>query len=150
MSFFYNLVKTVLTKRFYQITGRACRAEFWYFALFWALANALFFAVTRLIPIAGDLIFAVAFIVLLCPLICAMMRRFHDLGFNGAIAVIPPVLMALTVAAADLAMRLDDEDLKEAAIYSSLGFLLFTVAFVVLLSKKGSENDNRYGPKPQL
>ncbi len=128
----------MLSKRFYQISGRAGRTEFWCFALFWAPANALLFLVTRFIPIAGELIFATAFIVLLC-LICAMMHRFRDLCFNGPIAVIPPVPMVLSIAAADLAMRLDDEDLKEAAICSSPGFLLFAVAFAVLLSKKAAK-----------
>lgn len=142
---FKDAVTLCLKKRFYSISGRASRPEFWYFTLFCAVIYAAAFGLTRFIPVAGDLIFAVIFIMLLCPLVTAAMRRLHDLGLNGAIAIAPIVMITAAVIFADLAMRTGDEELKEAAIYTAMGFFIITLAFIGLFMRQGQDNDNRYG-----
>ena len=44
---FKDSIRLCLKERFYRISGRAPRSEFWYFTLFFILAQSLVFAATR-------------------------------------------------------------------------------------------------------
>ena len=145
---FKDSIRLCLEERFYRISGRAPRPEFWYFTLFFILAQSLVFAATRYLPVVGDLLFAVIFITLLCPLVCAGVRRLHDVSHKGAVIVMPILMTVLVVLCTDVAMRSQDEKLREACIYAAIGFLFIFLAFVFLMLKPGTIGDNAYGPDP--
>ncbi len=145
---FKDSILLCLKERFYRISGRASRFEFWSFALFFVITQSLIFAISRFIPIVGDLIFALSFIILLCPLVCVGVRRLHDLNLKGAIILMPLLLAILIVVFGDLALRLQDEKIVEACFYAALGFAFFFLAFLFLMQKPGTAGENQYGADP--
>lgn len=149
MSEALSLLKLTLGRRFYQLSGRASRREFWLCAMFFVLVNGLSLLMLPFIPVVGSLLSAVLFLVLLCPLLCTITRRLHDLNLNGLMAPVPVVLGIAAVMLADLADRSGDPHLQEAALYGAAGFGVLVAAFVWLLSKKGHEGPNQYGADPQ-
>jgi uncharacterized membrane protein YhaH (DUF805 family) len=73
---FIDAVRTCLWKKYADFTGRAGRAEFWWFALFFLLVVA---ALTALHEALGT----VATLALLLPLLAAGTRRLRDTGRSG-------------------------------------------------------------------
>ena len=142
---FKEAVTLCLKRRFYTIHGRACRAEFWYFALFFVVVQSAVFALSRFIPIVGDLLFALSFIILLCPLVCVAMRRLHDLNLPAAIVVVPLLLFVLTLVGGDVALRAGDQQLQEMALYAGVILGLLLIICLALFLKAGSAGENRYG-----
>ena len=77
----------VVTKRYAQFTGRARRAEYWYFALFNFLLSLVIGGVANLIkfPLLGTIVSLGLFV----PAIAVGIRRMHDVGKSGWFFLIP-------------------------------------------------------------
>lgn len=73
---FIDAVRTCLIKKYADFTGRAGRAEFWWFALFFLLVVAALTAVHEALGTVGT-------IALLLPLLAAGTRRLRDTGRSG-------------------------------------------------------------------
>ncbi|RYH07284.1 DUF805 domain-containing protein [Tropicimonas sp. IMCC6043] len=83
---FQDAVKTCLTQKYVDFSGRARRSEYWWFVLFVFIGNIIF-------GIIGiDLLGALWSLALLLPGIAVGVRRLHDLDKSGwwlLIALIP-------------------------------------------------------------
>lgn len=74
---FQDAVKTCLTQKYLDFSGRARRPEYWWFALFVFIGNVVF-------AIIGiDLLGALWGLALLLPSIAVGVRRLHDLDKSG-------------------------------------------------------------------
>ena len=89
MMTFSESIKTCLTKKYFTIEGRATRAEYWWFRLFFLLV--FYGPILLIIPFAEEpsdiwpmLIFVMLLMaLLLCPNFCVTIRRLHDAGLSG-------------------------------------------------------------------
>ena len=156
-------IKTCLAKSF-QFSGRASRAEFWWFAplglAFPALVGGWGFSLARELP--SLVLLLVAVLLALIPLSAAGVRRFHDVGSSGAL-FFAGVVPAIFVMAAMLIILIGLFALVT-IIYAKLGIILigfggtivFLTAFVgpglvrtlVKLNAPSNTLPNRYGPNP--
>lgn len=116
---FGEAVRTCLHK-FADASGRAGRAEFWYFYLALILGNVGAWLVTTLVTVIFPpfgLVFVVlvliANVVALIPLVCVQARRFHDQDLSGLLVLL------------------------------NLFFLVVPLVFMCL---EGTDGPNRYGP----
>ncbi len=119
-----NWFITVLTKRYAQFTGRARRAEFWYFTLFYLLIYvglAIVDALTGMLRMESGLgllsgIFALAALI---PSIAVAVRRLHDTNRSGW--------------------------------WVLMGFvpLIGLIVLLVFYFQEGTAGDNQYGPNPK-
>ena len=77
----------VMTKRYAQFTGRARRAEYWYFFLFNILVGVVLGVIAGVIkvPLLANVVSLAFFI----PSIAVGVRRMHDVGKSGWFFLIP-------------------------------------------------------------
>lgn len=121
MMSFGTAIKTCF-KKYFTISGRATRAEYWWFALFstslTVLAAFLTAAIAQPMGDEGALIFwCIYLIVMLPPNFCVTVRRLHDVGLSG---------------------------------WWNLTLLLGGIGgiFLFIVSLEPSDVNNKYGPKP--
>jgi uncharacterized membrane protein YhaH (DUF805 family) len=85
---FSDAVKICLTKKYATMSGRASRAEFWWFQLFIWVTDICLFAISSALADNIDTAFIVTLIfsvLTLIPYLCVFVRRLHDRGFSGGI-----------------------------------------------------------------
>lgn len=121
---FSEAVKTCLTEKYFKISGRATRSEYWWFQLFYLLLSIGVGVVIGVVEVTAQQDFSIILIGLLvllmiCPLFCVQIRRLHDAGFSGWF-----VLLSLVPYLGGIAL------------------------FVMTLLK--SDGDNKWGPNPQF
>ena len=78
---FQDAVRRAFSK-YVTFTGRAMRSEFWWFALFTVLGNAVCEIIDRMIFGFG-LLGGIAALVLILPQLAVAVRRLHDTGRTG-------------------------------------------------------------------
>ena len=87
----FDYFKLCLTKRYVDFSGRARRAEYWYFALFQLLLylpSIILIVIgevtgSRVLPITGVLLGILFFLGLFLPSLAVTVRRLHDTGKSG-------------------------------------------------------------------
>ena len=146
---FTESIKTVLFDKYATIKGRASRSEFWWWILF---VNVFGFLVGFLMHMFGvkeegiDAVGGLINLLFLIPTIVVMARRFHDIGYSGwyvlwfklgmiASAFIPLGMMDLFHLNQDIGIAM--------MFISMIGVFGY---FIYLLTKKGDESENRFGP----
>lgn len=162
---FSDAIRTCFRK-YVTFSGRASRPEFWYFAAIFSCAFVLaFWNMARVNgPINSELqVFSLTLLVLGTPLASAAIRRLHDIGKSGALAIVPILGMGMWIALymilgligiALYGSNPDEGDvphgLFEAIVLSSfLVLFIFPSLFVAYtLAKRGMPNSNKYGPNP--
>lgn len=80
-------------KNYAKFTGRARRSEFWFFALFQAIASAVAGLLDYLLG-TGAIIAGIVSLGLIVPALAVTVRRLHDLGKGGGwifISLVPVV-----------------------------------------------------------
>lgn len=89
---FTEAIEICLIKKFVTISGRATRAEYWWFQLFIYLSS---FVMTFLAAVFADImgskdaaqvgvgVGSLYFIIMIIPSFCARIRRLHDAGHSG-------------------------------------------------------------------
>ncbi|HEC94156.1 MAG TPA: DUF805 domain-containing protein [Candidatus Kaiserbacteria bacterium] len=70
-------------KKYAVFSGRARRAEYWYFALFNAIIATVLSVIGVVIGNKGIILPIVYILVVLIPSIAVSVRRMHDIGKNG-------------------------------------------------------------------
>ena len=144
----FTAVKTVYSK-YATFSGRASRAEYWYFFLFTIIAGAALSAIDTTLASA----FSIANIV---PNIAVAVRRLHDTNRSGKliIALIAVEVILLLVVVVSFAVGLSGaiSGVADAATGGSIGVLIGVVLFVVLaiywiylMAKRGDDGPNRFG-----
>lgn len=122
---FKKAINVCLKDKYVQFTGRASRAEFWWFFLFTFIINAIVsalmgaFAGIKVLKVIMYIIYIIVTLALLLPSLGVLFRRLHDSGKSGwwiFINLIPVV--------------------------GQIILLVFTV-------RQGEEAENKYGPKPE-
>ena len=87
MMSFTESLETCLLRKYFTASGRATRAEYWWFQLFvflLPLSLALLFSYSAYdAPEIAATIMIIVFILLAIPSICAGIRRLHDAGYAG-------------------------------------------------------------------
>ena len=130
---FIEAIKVCFSK-FFTISGRARRAEFWWFYLFTFLIS--------IIPVIGT----IASLVLLIPNTTVTVRRLHDigrsgwwiLGFYGIIAGLFAVGFGLAEVVGEAAV----------GIVVVIGSFATLIVAIIWLVRKGDDGPNRYGDDP--
>ena len=133
----------ICIKKSFNSSGRASRAEYWYFFLFCSLigllvtaCDAVFLGIKR--PETG--IFSLlAEVILFLPAISVTIRRLHDTNKPGwymfILLLIVPILLIEYLFGADL---------RWMAMFGVFG----TLAFCVWLFQSSDEGENQYGSEP--
>ena len=130
----FTAVRTVYSK-YATFSGRASRAEFWYFFLFTTIAGAALSAIDATLASA----FSIANIV---PNLAVAVRRLHDTNRSGklivALILIEVVLFLLVVVsfAAGLSGAIGGN--SDVAAGGGIGVLVGAVLFVVLTDRKST------------
>ena len=145
---FITAVKTVYSK-YATFSGRASRAEYWYFFLFTIIAGA---ALSAVLPELASA-FSIANFV---PNLAVAVRRLHDTNRSGklivALILIEVVLFLVIVVsfAAGIAGAMGGN--SDVATGGGIGILVGVVLFVVLavywiylMAKRGDAGPNTYG-----
>lgn len=121
-----DIFRSVITEKFAQFTGRARRAEYWWFTLvnivvfilLWLLLIILS-AIGDFLAVLGFLIYAVYSLAVIIPSIAVAVRRLHDTGKSGWWILIGFVPL--------------------------IGFIVLLVFYLT----DGDRGDNQYGPSPK-
>lgn len=140
-------LKNGFKNKAFHFYGRISRKEFWsfYIASYFVLifASALYF-----VPIVGQLLYAIVFMLVLICQLSATVRRLHDLN-NSAKLVALPYLLILAFFIARLPLY------ALASEYAPMVLNLLVTAIVLsfiyifyLCTKEGSKGDNLYGTDP--
>lgn len=83
---FWEAVTTCLTEKYFTTSGRATRAEYWWFHLFvgivFGIVNLLFGSSNGL---SNEFVGIIIFIslLLIIPSVCVSIRRLHDISYPG-------------------------------------------------------------------
>ncbi len=131
-------------KRYFDFIGRSPRAEYWWFML------ACMIVIVALAAIAGGFPFPLAnialvgFVVLaIIPFYSVTVRRLHDFGWSGAWVLVPVILggilPAIVTRIRPTAFAPELVDLYKIIVY---------LPFFLLLVRRGTAGENRFGPDP--
>lgn len=135
--------RLILTRHYFDMRGRAGRAEFWYFVLAclivygatWLTAFALSQAAHRLTP-AMNCVYALVALALLPPLAGIGARRLHDVGQSGQLVWTLIIPLATTILSGLLAREpfLMPDFIYFYWTYGGLLNLIALLALVALIS----------------
>lgn len=144
----FTAVKTVYSK-YATFSGRASRAEYWYFFLFTIIAGAALSAIDTTLASA----FSIANFL---PNIAVAVRRLHDTNRSGkliiALILVEVILFFVVVVSFAVGLSGAISGVSDAATGGSIGVLVGVVLFVALaiywiylMAKRGDEGPNRFG-----
>ena len=134
-------------RKYADFTGRANRAEFWVFALFFSAITVAAHYADQLRgdfkPIAAGMgLFDLSiFLVLLLPFVSVAVRRLHDSNRSGwwTMFLYLPYIGFLQ------AQRYGS---RELLVGAAMAFLMGTLVFAINLSLRGDVSENRFGAPP--
>ncbi|HYY11460.1 MAG TPA: DUF805 domain-containing protein [Kineosporiaceae bacterium] len=141
---FQEAVRTCLQRKYADFSGRARRSEFWFFVVFTAIAGSVAGILDAILHTphlgANGLVGVIVSLALLAPGMAAGVRRMHDTGRRGWIAVAVYVVGTLSgfVAGGGVAVS---GLLGLVTVVLGITFLVFAV--------QDSKPDNEYGPNPK-
>ena len=129
-------------RKYATFTGRARRAEYWYFNLFQTLLGLLIWLLLRFAPYnTVNTISIIVNIFLIIPWLAVSARRLHDIGKSGWYIVTLMVIPSIGALVTNLSMTY-------LLLFFVIWALLGTVQLLLWGTKKSSEGDNQYGPSP--
>lgn len=149
-------------KNYVNFSGRAQRAEYWYFILFTIIFMIAAGAIDALLfGCAGKRVFLtiLAFFLFL-PQLAVMVRRLHDTGRSGklllwyylaAITWAVALVVASVVALGGLvSASMSAMPMGVLALLCGGGLVIFVweIFFLVWFCTRGTKGDNKYGPDP--
>jgi uncharacterized membrane protein YhaH (DUF805 family) len=138
-------------KRYAQFSGRAPRAEYWWFWLACMVFNILLQVLTRISAVLGLL--GIAYLGLIIPLIAVGVRRLHDIDRTGWWLLAPIIPYVLGFALLFPRILASDGDpfafasFGPALILLLIGFALAVTVFIFSVLP-GTPGPNRFGPNP--
>lgn len=155
----------ICLRKYFVFSGRASRAEYWWFALFVFLGGMILAVFESLIngltgTREGPTILSGTFnVVTLVPGIAVGWRRMHDSGRSGLYLLYPLIVMAGIASYMTFAMDMTptmvgDHGLDvsgfNAFVLSIAGLVLIVSPFLVVwwLTRPSQPGPNKYGPNP--
>jgi uncharacterized membrane protein YhaH (DUF805 family) len=138
-------------KRYADFSGRAPRAEYWWFYLAYIIFLIVVEILTRISVFFG--ILGLAYLALIIPMIAVAVRRLHDINRTGwwLLAPLGPYLigfaMILPAMMSGAGGPPSFTGLGIAGIFMAIGMVLAIVLFIFSLLP-GTRGPNRYGPDP--
>ena len=158
---FTQAVRSVLSK-YATFSGRARRAEYWWFYLFTVLVGLASSAVDQALNTAFDneagIVGALTSLALLLPSMAVTARRLHDTGRTGWWMLLPVVPIVATVVVGTAAVFVTsfstNLDSAAVAVIVLLGVcvlitLAASITLLVFLCLDSNPGPNRFGPSPQ-
>lgn len=137
-------------KRYARFSGRAPRAEYWWFWLAYMLCSLLIQILIRISAIFGLL--GILFIGLIIPMIAVSVRRLHDTGRSGWWLLSPLVPYVLGIAMMIPQIRANPAGFSFMSFGPALALmlvgLLFAIVVFVFTVLPGTKGPNRFGPDP--
>lgn len=157
---FVEAVKTCFEKRL-TFSGRASRSEFWYFHMFNVFVRCtivvIFCYASNLLSNNFEIILIILLLTALNPNLSASVRRFHDINRSGWFVLwiyaftIPFIILIILSAVPILNSILPKDPLMTvfiAFVVASIISVVVSIYLTILLSRKGTVGDNRFGPDP--
>lgn len=142
-------------QKYADFSGRAPRAEYWWFTLFAVIALAVLSIIENILGIGGMVmgvygpLTCLLYLALLVPSLAVGVRRLHDTDRTGW-WLLPCFVFY------GLAMALGGRDMVEGnatAAFGMAGILMligvgFAIVLLVFYCLEGTKGDNKYGPDP--
>ena len=161
-------------RKYVGFSGRAARAEYWYFLLFVLIAGMIanlldytFFAekyrdqtTGRVVMTAANRpISALIGLVLFLPHFAAAWRRMHDTGRSGLYVLLPSIISLLALLVASFGLGLADMAASKLDSFLTGATLLLLIPLLILgvlsplivfwwLTRPSQPSPNSYGPNP--
>lgn len=134
-------------------SGRASRAEYWWFALFlWLVQAGAGIVDSALFPIEGAVFRPLVGLAMLLPWLAAGWRRMHDTGRSGLHLFYPLIVAAGIVMAGGIAIGLPggrmQETLMIVILFAGHVFLISPLLVLWWLTRPSEPRANPYGPPP--
>ena len=134
--------------RYFELSGRTGRAEFWKFCAFVLMAETLAAFLdtgsNNKVPVITSIIVVVTTI----PQWTATVRRLHDIGKSGWAMLWPIGIAAIGAVVAGMSQQVNEYGEKVQSPIGLLAILLILGSFgygLYLLTKAGNEYENQYG-----
>lgn len=128
---FFKAVKTCLTDKYFDTSGRASRSEYWWFQLFKVLSFC--------------------FSILIISGVIALDYHFNLSGFWSVVTIFIAIFYGIYLIIPSLsvaARRMHDVGKPENNVYRTFIPLTGNIEFFIMATT-ASEPDNKYGPKPK-
>ncbi len=138
-------------KKYAQFSGRAPRAEYWWF---YGATLVVGFVAEVFDRVAGSeigVLGAVTSLGLLIPTLAVTVRRLHDTARSGwwmLAAIVPAAVFGFEAVQAELAGTIETWDPSPSTMISLIAFCVACLVIFIFTLFLGSEGPNRYGPDP--
>lgn len=138
-------------KKYATFSGRAPRAEYWWFYLLTVIVGMLAGRLDAAIG-DGDSINTISNLAFLLPMLAVTVRRLHDTDRSGWWSLLFFVALAITGAGVALASTMETRGSSAtvftAMIVAMICLLGVFVSFLVFMVQRGTGGPNRFGPDP--
>lgn len=142
-----SLLHGCFTKDYCRFSGRMGRRDFWSVAIVVIAADLIFYAFIKQLHISRYIWFLIGGYEFL-PVLGAMIRRSHDVGFSGKLVVQNLGFILITLGFY-YQYRADEQNYWHYCFFASLALaLLYLIINIVVMSMKGKNKTNRYGISP--
>lgn len=140
-------------RNYFNFSGRAQRAEYWFFILFTIIGSILTTFVDDFLFDTGDeggLLTGLFSLATLIPCLSVGWRRLHDTNRSGLWILLPYAgLIWMIAAIIVVGLNSSGESAGAVAIAGSIGFLALLIWVIVMLCQDSDDTTNRYGPSPK-
>ena len=140
-------------KKYATFSGRARRAEYWWFFLFGIAVAALAAALDAILDTprtsganGTGLISGLTSFALLLPQFAVTARRLHDTDRSGWWMLLP--MVAVVPVVASFVLMSDGQPHIAMLIVGALVFFAVLILLLVWYATRGTVGDNRFGPDP--
>ena len=139
-------------KKYVDFTGRAPRAEYWWFYLAMIVAYLVALTIDSLVGVEllgpYGVVTCVLGLALILPSLAVTFRRLHDTNRSGwwiLIVVVPYFVMGIV-----MGMSMASGDMTGMASAGLIGLVALAgaIAMLVFMVLPGTNGDNRFGPDP--
>jgi|SRR5579884_2146654 uncharacterized membrane protein YhaH (DUF805 family) len=154
--------KRPILEKYADFTGRAPRAEYWWFFLALVVAYIVLSIVESILGLHHMIFYsygpltALLWLATIVPSIAVGVRRLHDTNRSGWLVLLPIVPYAVAIVLGGAAMMGGmasgsavgmTAGLGLAGIFMFIGFIC-AIVLLVFMVLPGTPGDNRYGPNP--
>ncbi len=135
-------------KKYFIFKGRARRKEYWYFILFnFIILISIIWVYYTLFPNSTKhtpMPITVYQFIIFIPWLAVATRRLHDIGKSGW-WVLPGVVLSFTN---PMISSSDSSFAMILGAFLGLFSIVYVIAMLLFLVRKGTEGENRFGPDP--